>query len=59
MYSASTMDRATEFYFLLKYEISAFPRNWHMLDVLFQLTLFSTKLVSLYPIKSNEVSLGY
>ena len=35
IYSASTVKRATEFYFLLNQDTSIWPRNWHVPLVLF------------------------
>jgi hypothetical protein len=39
MYSASTVDNATLFYFFNDHETSDLPNNWHVPDVLFLSTL--------------------
>ena len=59
IYSASTVDSATEFYFLLNQEIRLTPRNWKIPLVLFLSNLHPAKSASEYPIKSINESLEY
>ena len=40
IYSASAVDNATEFYFLLNQETREFPRNWQVPEVLFLSRIF-------------------
>ena len=59
MYSASAVDSATEFCFLLNQEIRLTPRNWQVSLVLFLSNLHPTKSISKYPIKSINEFLEY
>ena len=57
MYSASVVDSATEFYFLLNQEIRLTPKNWQVPLVLFLSNLHPIKSASEYSIKSINESL--
>ena len=59
MYSASAVDSATEFCFLLNHEIRLTPKNWQVPLVLFLSNLHPAKSVSEYPNKSIYESLEY
>ena len=59
MYSASAVDSATEFCFLLNKEIKLTPKNWQVSLVLFLSNLHPAKSTSEYLIKSIDESLKY
>ena len=59
MYSASAVDKANEFCFLLCHETSECPRKCQVSLVLFLLTLQPAKLAFEYPINSKLSPLGY
>ena len=59
MYLTSTVDKATEFYFLLWHETSECPRKWRVSLVLFLSTLPPSNSTSENPINSKLSLLGY
>ena len=54
MYSASAMDNATQFCFLLFQETRADPMNWHVPLVLFLSVFDPAKSESEYPIDAKQ-----
>ena len=58
MYSASAVERATEFYFFEAQDTGNLPRNWQVPDVLFLSILHPAQSASKYPIKSKVDPLG-
>ena len=59
MYSALVMDNATLCCFLENHDMSIFPKNLHISEVLFLSILHPPKLASLYACKANEEPFGY
>jgi hypothetical protein len=59
MYSASVVERATEFSFFEAQDTKDLPRNWQVCDVLFLPILHPVQSASEYPIKSKVDPLGY
>jgi hypothetical protein len=59
MYSASAVERATEFYFFEAQDNRDLHRNWQVPDVLFLSILHPSQSASEYPIKSKVDPLGY
>ena len=58
MYSASAVERATEFCFFEAQDTKDLPKNWQVPDVLFLLILHPAQSALEYPIKSNVDPLG-
>ena len=59
MYSASAVQKATEFCFFEAHDTKDLPKNWQVPDVLFLSILHPAQSASEYPIKSNVDPLGY
>jgi hypothetical protein len=59
MYSASAVERVTEFCFLEAQDTRDLPKNWQVPDVLFLSSLHPAQSASEYPIKSKVDPLGY
>ena len=59
MYSASAVDKATEFCFFEDQETKERPSKWHLPDVLMQSTQHPKKSESEYPKSVKLVPLGY
>jgi hypothetical protein len=58
MYSASAVERATEFCFFEAHDTRDLPINWQVSDVVFLSILHPTQSASEYPIKSKVDPLG-
>ena len=58
-YSDLAVDSATKFYFFENQDISEFPKNWQVPDVLFLSNWLLAWSVSLEPTKSKQSFLGY
>jgi hypothetical protein len=59
MYSASMVERATEFYFFEAHDTRVLLNYWHVPDVLFLSILHHAQSASEYRIKSKVDPLGY
>jgi hypothetical protein len=59
MYSASVVERATEFCFFEAQDTRDLPKNWKVPDELFLSILHPSQLASEYPIKLKVDPLGY
>jgi hypothetical protein len=59
MYSASAVERATEFCFFEAHDTRDLPKNWQVPDVLFLSILHPAQSASEYPIRSKVDPLRY